>query len=108
MVRLFATSLQKGLFTAEIAEYAEQYLKAFASFAFFAVSFRSELIRTFVKRSWTACTAQQKQGRQLPALTEVTPPGPQGVSQNCRGPAGQAVNGLAEVVQGAGSALSLR
>jgi len=36
------TSLQKGLFIAEAAEYAEQILmlmKAFASFAFFAVSF---------------------------------------------------------------------
>jgi len=30
------------------------------------------------------------------------------VPQNRRGPVGQAVNGLAEVAQGAGSALSLR
>ena len=44
MSKTILTSLQKGLFTAETAEYAEQYLmKAFASFAFFAVSFCSGL-----------------------------------------------------------------
>jgi len=57
----------------------------------------------------TACATACNAGRQ--ACLQRRPPGLQtqtpGVSQNRWGPAGQAVNGLAEEVPGAESALSL-